>query len=82
MEFYPFDRQNCQIILVNKGNAGENVKLIEDTLSYLGPIDMLQYYIEKPIFLPSKGQYCLNIQFTKKINKEYSTKQSNFGRNS
>ena len=53
MTYYPFDRQSCQITLVNKGNAGENIQLIEDAITYLGPENMVMYYIEKPIFVPS-----------------------------
>ena len=55
MTYYPFDRQSCQITLVNKGNAGENVQLIEDSIAYLGPESMVMYYIEKPIFVPSEN---------------------------
>ena len=43
--YYPFDNQNCLIILVN-GNDGEEIELVEGSLIYSGSKNVLQYVIE------------------------------------
>ena len=53
MADYPFDYQSCEVILINKGNVDNIVELIQDTLVYSGPTDVLQYFIEQPFFVPS-----------------------------
>ena len=55
MEYYPFDQQQCKVVLVNRGNAKKNVQLIADGLVYNGPTDMLQYYIETPTFIATEN---------------------------
>ena len=49
MSVYPFDTQKCSAIFIMKGNAGNFVKLLSKRASYLGPIDLPQYYIIKTI---------------------------------
>ena len=44
--YYPFDNQNCLIILVN-GNDGEEIDLVEGSLKYSGPKNVLQYVIQE-----------------------------------
>ncbi len=44
---YPFDTQKCSIIFVMKGNSGEFAKLVIDSLAYLGPIDLAQYFVKE-----------------------------------
>ena len=46
MSVYPFDTQNCSIILVMKGNSGKFSHLVIDKFNYLGPIDLTQYFIK------------------------------------
>ena len=53
MADYPFDYQSCEVILINKGYVDNIVELIQDTLVYTGPTDVLQYFIEQPFFVPS-----------------------------
>jgi hypothetical protein len=42
---YPFDTQSCAMVLECEGNTGEFVELVPDTLKYLGPKDLTQYFI-------------------------------------
>ncbi len=45
MSVYPFDTQRCSAIFIMKGNAGNFVKLLSRSASYLGPVDLPQYYV-------------------------------------
>ena len=54
LDYYPFDGQNCPIILINKGDEGENIEFIQDKLTYLGPTTMKQYQIGTPEFVSTK----------------------------
>ena len=54
LDYYPFDGQNCPIILINKGDEGENIEFIQDKLTYLGPSTMKQYQIGTPEFVSTK----------------------------
>ncbi len=45
MAVYPFDTQKCTAIFVMKGNAGQFIKLMSNNASYLGPIDLPQYFV-------------------------------------
>ena len=47
MSVYPFDSQKCSIVFVMKGNTGEFAKLVIDSLEYLGPIDLAQYFVKE-----------------------------------
>jgi len=47
---YPFDSQNCPIILANQGNEGEDIELIGQNLSYCGPKTMKEYDIDSVEF--------------------------------
>ena len=51
---YPFDSQNCRIILANQGNEGEDIELIGQNLTYLGPTTMKQYDIDSVEFEQSQ----------------------------
>ena len=46
MEFYPFDTQNCSIILVMAGNSGKFVHQVISEYQYLGPVDLTQYFVK------------------------------------
>ncbi len=46
MEVYPFDSQECQVVFAMKGNTGEFVELAVDSLQYLGPVDLIQYFVK------------------------------------
>ena len=45
MARYPFDTQLCTMLLEMEGNSGEFVKLVPESLAYLGPKDLTQYFI-------------------------------------
>jgi hypothetical protein len=46
MSVYPFDNQECSIILTMDGNSGSFVDLIINDLIYSGPIDLNQYFVK------------------------------------
>ena len=46
---YPFDTQECSIVLVMKGNVGKFVDMAEGRLEYLGPIDLTQYFVKEMV---------------------------------
>ena len=46
MHYYPFDRQSCEILIVNRGIVKDNVELIAEELIYNGPEDYLEYFIQ------------------------------------
>jgi hypothetical protein len=46
MSVYPFDNQECSIILTMDGNSGSFVDLVIDDLIYSGPIDLNQYFVK------------------------------------
>ena len=50
MHYYPFDRQSCEILIVNRGIVKDNVELIAEELIYNGPEDYLEYFIQEPTF--------------------------------
>lgn len=54
LELYPFDIQNCQIILANQGNEGEDIELIGKNLTYFGPTTIKQYDIDSVEFEPNQ----------------------------
>ena len=72
--YYPFDRQNCQIILAYQGNDGEIIELIEDKLRYLGPTSMKQYEIDMIEFEPNQdNKIKIVIKFSRNILRELLT---------
>ena len=50
MHYYPFDRQSCEILIVNRGIVKDNIQLIAEELIYNGPTDYLEYFIQEPTF--------------------------------
>ena len=46
MGVYPFDTQKCSAIFVLKSNSGKFARLNIDEMSYMGPIDLTQYFVE------------------------------------
>ena len=46
MRVFPFDTQNCSIVMVMAGNSGKFVHLVIDEFKYLGPIDLTQYFVK------------------------------------
>ena len=74
LRYYPFDSQNCQIILAYQGNEGDNIELIEDKLSYLGPTTMKQYDIGVIEFEPNQdNKIKIVIKFSRNILREMIT---------
>ena len=74
--YYPFDHQNCQIILAYQGNEGEEeiIKLIADKLSYLGPTTMKQYDIDSVEFESNQdNKIKIAIKFSRNILRELLT---------
>ncbi len=47
MAVYPFDTQKCHATFIMKGNDGNFVKLMADSASYLGPVNLPQYKVLK-----------------------------------
>ena len=47
MTIYPFDTQICRIVLQMTGNSGRFVDITPETLRYLGPTDLTQYFVKK-----------------------------------
>ncbi len=47
MAKFPFDTQQCSIVMVMKGNTGQFIHMVAGDLQYLGPIDLTQYFIKK-----------------------------------
>ena len=76
LEYYPFDYQNCLIILAYEGNEGEGeiIKLIADNLSYVGPTTMKQYEIDSVEFQPNQeNKIKIAINFSRNILREFLT---------
>ena len=46
VRIFPFDTQNCSIVLAMAGNSGKFVHLSIDQFRYLGPVDLTQYYVK------------------------------------
>ena len=56
---YPFDNQECFLILVNKGSNRNIVQLISPLkVAYNGGQDFLNYVIEKPEIIDTNGPPC------------------------
>ena len=72
--YYPFDIQKCLIILANQGNEGENIELIEQNLTYLGPTTMKQYDIDSVKFEPNQdNKIKFSIKLSRNIMRELLT---------
>ena len=72
LDYYPFDGQNCPIILINKGNEGKNIELIPDKITYLGPTTMKQYRIVTPEFVSTKDNTIkVEIKFRRDIMRQF-----------
>ena len=56
MHYYPFDRQSCEILIVNRGIVKDNVQLIAEKLTYNGPEDYLEYFIQEPTFTTDENK--------------------------
>ncbi len=50
MAMFPFDTQQCSIILIMKGNTNKFVEMTPDKLKYIGPVDLTQYFIKTVAF--------------------------------
>ena len=71
LQNYPFDNQECFLILVNKGSNRNIVQLIPPLkVAYNGDTNFLNYIIEKPIMLDTRRPSCL-------ISRNCSTYQGN-----
>ena len=67
ISYYPFDIQECLIIIVNQETDTENVQLIEDELKYLGPSSVFQYEVEKVSFVKNENAIIVKIRFNRKL---------------
>ena len=73
LNYYPFDHQNCLIILVN-GNDGEEIELVEGSLIYSGSKNVLQYVIEDLEYSAFEDDNIeIRIGFTRNIGNEMLT---------
>ena len=60
LQNYPFDNQECFLILVNKGSNTKIVQLIpHQTVIYNGGPNFLNYIIEKPEIMDTKVPSCI-----------------------
>ena len=50
MAMFPFDTQQCSVILIMKGNTNKFVNMTHNQLEYIGPVDLTQYFIKKVKF--------------------------------
>ena len=53
MKVYPFDSQQCPVIFIMKGNSGHFVELVQGTVSYKGPENVMQYIVQDVCFIDS-----------------------------
>ncbi len=73
MSIYPFDNQTCSAIFVMKGNTGNFVKLVADSVKYLGPKDLQEYSVhetnifEKQLLTSSFHQVEMVIVFQRRV---------------
>ena len=73
LNYYPFDHQNCLIVLVN-GNDGEEIELVEGNLIYSGSKNVLQYVIEGLEYSAFEDDNIkIKIGFTRDIGNEMLT---------
>lgn len=47
MGWYPFDVQNCTVEIMMQGNSKKSVRLISDSIEYLGPMELSQYFVKR-----------------------------------
>ncbi len=72
MSVYPFDTQKCSAIFIMKGNAGNFIKLVAENASYLGPIDLPQYFvmntkIQEVVVPPNTNAVKVDLVFGRRI---------------
>ncbi len=72
MTVYPFDKQECSAIFIMKGKFDKFVKLIAKNASYLGPVDLPQYFVMETKILqttvpPGINAVQVNISFGRRI---------------
>ena len=61
LHHYPFDNQECFMILVNKGNNGDIVQLVPALkVYYIGDPNFLYYTMENPEMLDTRTPSCQN----------------------
>ncbi len=49
LALYPFDKQSCRVILALTEQDREVSRLIPKEIKYVGPVDLLQYYVIKTV---------------------------------
>ena len=59
---YPFDKQECSIILKNKGKEGDSIQLTPKNLSYFGPTSLGDYDIEEPEYVDASTENAIMIK--------------------
>ena len=66
MEMYPFDIQKCHLLFSMKGKSGDFAQLKADLLQYLGPAELLQYFVKnRTMYIVEKDeQKMLEIEVT------------------
>ena len=72
MQTFPFDSQKCSVVLVMKGNTDKFVKMKPDNLTYLGPVELTQYFIKKFEFthhtiFPETSAVKVDIHFGRRV---------------
>ena len=59
---FPFDKQECSIILKNKGKEGDSIQLTPKKLSYFGPKSLGDYDIEEPKYVDASTENAIIIR--------------------
>ena len=47
MAWYPFDIQHCRVVIAMEGNSGLYVRLLSNSVQYLGPTELSQYFVKR-----------------------------------
>ena len=47
MAWYPFDIQHCRVVMAMEGNSGLYVRLLSNSVQYLGPTELSQYFVKR-----------------------------------
>ena len=70
LQHYPFDNQKCLILIGNKGNEGEYVELIPESLTYSGSTNVLDYIIETTRIYSEDNIIKIEITFSHRLMNE------------
>ena len=68
LDWYPFDKQNCNIEIENFGNKDHLIDLVQKQVRLQGRKHVYQYIVEKPTFVDSgKNSIMIRIKLTRQL---------------